>query len=156
MKLDDKDRALLALLQRDATLTLRQLAERLPMSQASVWRRIRDLESSGVIGTRVTLVDPRAVGLGVRAQVQVDIADHGEASREAFERFVQDRPEVLECYSVTGPHDYLLTVLVRDVEAYETFLMHQLLAHPVVRNALTNFTLRQLKYTTALPLDAAR
>ena len=153
MSLDQKDRALLALLQRDATLTLRQLADRLPLSQASVWRRIRDLEASGVIGSRVTLVDPRAIGLGVRAQVQVDISDHGTAAREAFERFVLERPEVLECYSVTGPHDYLLTVLVRDVEAYESFLMHHLLAHPVVTSALTNFTLRQLKYTTALPLD---
>lgn len=155
MKLDKKDRALLALLQADATLTLRQLAERLPMSQASVWRRTRDLEAAGVIGARVTLVDPRAVGLGVRAQVQVDIADHGEASREAFEHFVRDRPEILECYSVTGPHDYLLTVLVRDVEAFEAFLMHHLLAHPVVSNALTNFILRQLKYTTAVPLGDA-
>jgi DNA-binding Lrp family transcriptional regulator len=150
--LTKKDRALLMVLQKDATLTLKQLAERLAMSQASVWRRVQELEANGVISGRVTLVDPRQVGLSVCSIVQIHLKDHNVKSRAVFEQFVTERPEIMECYAITGAFDYLLIVRSPDVEAYEHFLMHYLLDNPVVATAVSNFSLRQLKYTTALPM----
>jgi DNA-binding Lrp family transcriptional regulator len=151
--LTKKDRALLNVLQQDATLTLKQLAQRLSMSQASVWRRVQELEAAGMITGRVTLVDPKRLGLSVCSIVQIHLKDHSVDSRAAFERLVTGRPEIMECYSITGAFDYLLIVRAVDVEAYEHFLMHYLLDNPVVATAVSNFSLRQLKYTTALPMD---
>ncbi len=152
MEIGEKGLLILRALQRDATLTMQDLGKEVGMSQASVWRRVQDLEKTGVISARVALVDPRAVGLKASVITNVTLRDHSPESRAEFERFVTDRPEIMECYSVSGAYDYILSVRVEDVEAYERFLMNHLLASPVVVSAASAFTLRQLKYTTALPL----
>lgn len=152
MTLSEPDRRLLREIQRDATLSLKDLAERLAMSQSTVWRRIQEFEATGLITSRVTLLDPARLGLGVCVFVHANLRDHSNESREAFERFIADQPNVLECFSVTGPHDYVLLIRAENVAAYEDFLMHKLLAHPRVASAQSDFALRQLKYTTMLPL----
>lgn len=154
--LDQTDLAILRLLQEDARLTQAQLAQRLHLSQTSCWRRVRQLEDSGVIARRVALVDPGAVGLTVSVIASVSLTEHSDEARASFERLVADRPEVVECYSMTGDRDYMLRVVVEDVAAYDRFLTTHLLHHPVVASASSSFALRQIKYTTALPLPGGQ
>ncbi|MEM7547726.1 MAG: Lrp/AsnC family transcriptional regulator [Pseudomonadota bacterium] len=150
--LDARDLAILALLQRDATATLEALAEVAALSPASAWRRVKALEDAGVIAARVALVDPRKVGRGLCAFADVSLHDHAQENRAAFERFILAAEEVMECHSTAGARDYLLKIRVPDVAAYEAFLMEGLLAHPAVASASSSFSLRELKYATALAL----
>ena len=152
--LDETDYRILALLLEDARLTQAELAKRLALSQTSCWRRVRQLEENGVIARRVALVDPRAVGLTVSVIASVSLAEHSDESRASFETLVAGRPEVVECYSMTGDRDYMLRVVVKDVEAYDHFLTMHLLHHPAVASASSSFALKQIKYTTALPLES--
>lgn len=154
LKIDAIDRRILALLQEDATLTQAELARRAALSQTSCWRRLQKLQEAGVIAGQVVLVDPHAVGLGVNVVANVSLREHTDGNREAFEEFLRTRPEVVEAYSMTGERDYLLRVVVEDVEAYEHFLTTYLLHHPAVSSASSSFALKQIKFTTALPLDA--
>lgn len=152
MKTAESDRKILRELQRDATLTLKQLSDRLNMSQSTIWRRIQDMEDSGIIVGRATLVDPIAVGLAVCVFVHVNIVGHSNDVRQQFEQFAQGAPEVVDCYSVTGAHDYTLIVRTYSVEEFESFLMKQVLAHPSVARASSNLALRQHKRTPVLPI----
>ena len=153
--LDETDLRILALVQEDARLTQAELAKRLALSQTSCWRRVRQLEENGVIARRVALVDPRAVGLTVSVIASVSLAEHSDESRSSFETLVAARPEIVECYSMTGDRDYMLRVVVRDVEAYDHFLTTHLLHHPAVASASSSFALKQITYTTALPLESS-
>lgn len=150
--MDRHDTEILNNLQRDTTLTNQALAEAVGLSAATTWRRVQSLEAAGVISARVALVDPRRAGLGTTVMTEVTLSGHSRENRDGFERLVSTSREILECYAVSGSHDYRLLIRVRDIETYEHFLMDVLLAHPAVANAATSFVLRQIKYTTALPL----
>ncbi len=150
--LDEVDRRILRALQDDAGMSQAALADKIGVSTASCWRRIQALEASGVLRKAVRLLDAHRVGRGVNVLCHVRMNSHSPDSRGAFERFVTDRPEVMECYSMSGEWDYLLRVVVADVADYERFLMRDLLAHPRVATASSHFALSQVKYTTALPL----
>lgn len=150
--LDSQDLAILRHLQVDGLATLDRLAEATAMSAASVWRRVRSLEDAGVIAARVALVDPMRAGLGLCAFADVSLKDHSPPSREAFEAFVQSAAEIMECHATSGGRDYMLKIRVGDMAEYEAFLMGRLLAHPSVASASSGFALRDVKYTTALPL----
>lgn len=152
--IDALDRRLLEMLQEDASVTQSELATRLAVSQASCWRRLRLLERSGVLRKQVALVDPKAVGLGVSVVANVSLREHTDMERSAFESFVLARPEIVECYLIAGERDYLLRIVIQSVEAYERFLTTQLLKHPSVSSASSSFALKQIKYTTALPLQS--
>lgn len=151
MPLHQNDRKILEVIQHDATLSLKELAERVAMSQSTVWRRMQELQACGVITGRVTLVDPLQVGLAVCCIVQVNIVEHGRQVRDDFERFVTNCDAVLQCFAVTGSHDYMLVVRTATVEDYESFLMNDLLAHPSVASTASHLALRQTKNTTVLP-----
>jgi Lrp/AsnC family transcriptional regulator len=151
-QIDDVDRRLLRALQADAGLSQAALSELIGISPASCWRRIQSLEARGVLLKAVRLLDAGRVGRGVNVLCHVRMNSHSPESRGAFERFVADRPEVMECYSMSGEWDYLLRVVVADVAGYERFLMRDLLAHPRVATASSHFALGQIKYTTALPI----
>ena len=150
--LDAQDLAILRALQTDGAATLDALAEAAAMSPASAWRRVRSLEETGVIARRVALIDPQRAGRGLCAFADVSLKDHAPDRRRAFEAFVQDAPEIMECHATSGDRDYVLKIRVEDMSAYEAFLMERLLAHPDVASASTGFSLRDIKYTTALPL----
>ncbi len=150
--MDLQDTEILRHLQRDATLTHQTLAARTGMSATTVWRRIQSLEAAGILTARVALVDPRKAGLATTVMTEVTLTGHNKDNRTAFERLVTAAPEIQECYSVSGSHDYRLLIRVRDITAYEHFLMEVLLANPAVASANTSFVLRQVKYTTQLPL----
>ncbi|HEX7947796.1 MAG TPA: Lrp/AsnC family transcriptional regulator [Phenylobacterium sp.] len=146
------DRKLLRLLQKDASLSHAALAEQVGASSASVWRCIRALEQAGVLGATVRLVDPALVGRGVSVMLQVRMRAHAPEQRLEFESFVQNRPEILECHSMSGEWDYLMRIVVADVADYERFLMRDMLNHPNVATSASHFSLSQVKYTTAVPV----
>lgn len=151
-QIDLVDRRILAALQEDAALSHQELAERVGASSASCWRRIKALEQKGVLKRTVRLVDPDAVGRGVNVLCNIRMRSHAREARSAFEQFVDGRPEIVECFSMSGEWDYLIRVVVADVEDYNRFLMQILLGHPSVAGAASHFALSMTKYTTALPL----
>ena len=150
--LEDLDRRLLHELQKDAGLSHTALAERVGASAASCWRRIRALEQAGVLGPAVRLVDPVKVGRGVSVMLQVRMKSHAPQHRADFERYVQGRPEILECHSMSGEWDYLMRIVAADVADYERLLMRELLNHPNVATSASHFSLSQVKYSTAVPV----
>jgi Lrp/AsnC family transcriptional regulator len=152
MPLDAVDRRILEQLQADASLSNAELAERVNSSAASCWRRVKALEAAGVLGSAVRLLDPVALGRSVNVLCNVRMRSHAREARGAFEAFVRDRREILECFSMSGDWDYLLRIVAADVADYERFLMTVLLDHPSVGGASSHFALSLTKYTTALPI----
>lgn len=152
ISLDGTDAAILRILQRDAAATLDAIAAVANLSTATAWRRIRALEAAGVIAGRATLLDPAKAGWSLCAFADVTLKDHSVGNRRAFERFVAAAEEVMECHSLAGARDYLLKIRAPDIAAYEAFLMERLLTHPAVASAASSFSLRELKFTTALPV----
>ncbi len=149
---DAVDRRILDQLQVDATLSNAELAERVGSSPASCWRRVRNLEEKGILGPAVRLLNAAAIDRKVNILCNVRVRSHARDVRGAFEDFVRQRREIMECYSMSGEWDYLLRVVAQDVEDYEHFLMRVLLEHPSVGNASSHFALSLTKYTTALPV----
>lgn len=150
--LDAIDRRIVRGLQRDASLSQAALADAVGASPASVWRRVRNLEREGVLGATVRLADPARLGRSVNVLCQVRMHRQTVADREEFESFIQAREEIVECYAMSGEWDYLLRIAVRDVADYDRFIRQGVLAHPSVANAASNFALRQVKYTTEIPV----
>lgn len=151
-ELDDIDRRLLRLLQRDATRSTQDLAEAAGLSTSPAWRRVRRLIDEKVIGRQVALVAPAKAGLHAMAYVQVSLMDHTEPTLARFDAFVQDHDQIMECATITGSYDYQLKIVAADPEGLEHFLMRQMLPLGIIRSTVTHFVLRQTKYTTALPL----
>jgi DNA-binding Lrp family transcriptional regulator len=151
-RLDAIDRRIIRELQRDATLSHAALAECVGASAASVWRRVRALEQAGVLGATVRLADAEALGRSVNVLCQVRMNVQTVTARADFEAFIQSREEIVECYAMSGEWDYLLRIAVRDVADYDRFVMRGVLAHPSVAHAASNFALRQVKYTTEIPV----
>jgi len=151
-RLDAIDRRIVRELQRDAGLSHAALAERVGASAASVWRRVRALEKDGVLGKSVRLADAEALGRAVNVLCQVRMTKQTMEARSDFEEFIRSREEIVECYAMSGEWDYLLRIAVRDVADYDRFIMRGVLAHPSVASAASNFALRQVKYTTEIPV----
>lgn len=150
--LDSLDRRILAELQQAADLPMQALGERVGLSHTPCWRRVKRLEQRGIIRRRVTLLDPEQLDLAVNVFVNVSLKRHQENALNRFEEAAREVPEIVECYSVSGETDFLLRVVVRDVGAYEHLLKATLVHLPEVGNLTSTFALRQVKYTTALPL----
>lgn len=150
--LDAVDKSIIRELQADGTITHNELAERVGASSASCWRRIKALEAAGVLANTVRLVHADKVGRGVNVLCNVRMRSHASDARKAFEDFVQTRPEIVECFSMSGEWDYLMRVVVADVSDYNQFLMESLLGHPSVAGAASHFALAMTKYTTAMPV----
>ena len=151
-QLDAVDRRIVRELQRDASVSHAALAEKVGASAASVWRRVRGLEKAGVLGKTVRLANPETLDRSVNVLCQVRMTRQTVEARAEFEQFIQSRGEIVECYAMSGEWDYLLRIAVRDVADYDRFIMRGVLAHPSVANAASNFALRQVKYTTELPV----
>ena len=150
--LDAIDRRILARLQDDARVANVELSEAVGLSPAPCLRRVRALEESGVIRKHVTLLDPAAVGLPVSVFVNVSLERQIEKALQRFESAILTRPEVMECYLMTGDADYLLRVVCADLAAYERFLLDHLTQIPGVAAIRSSFALKQVKYSTALPV----
>ena len=150
--LNEIDLKILSHLQNNARLTNVELSEHIHLSQSPCLRRVRNMESSGIIKGYVALVDQNAVGLPVSVFVNVRLEKQIERALEKFEETVQDWSEVMECYLMTGDSDYLLRVVASDLAAYERFLMDKLTRVPGVASINSSFALKQVTYKTALPI----
>ena len=153
-RLTPADLKILELLQENARISNVTLARRVRLSPSACLRRVKTLEENGFIRRYVTLLDPHRVDLGVSVFIQVSLEKKDEASLKRLERLVAERPEVMECYLMTGDSDYLLRVVVPSVAAFERFLMGSLTKIQGVGMIKSSFTLKQIKYTTALPLES--
>jgi Lrp/AsnC family transcriptional regulator len=153
MKLSSADKRLLDALQQDATRAQADLAEIAGMSRTSAWRRIRDFEESGLIQGQVALLDPQQAGFHIQVLLAVAMTEHTDENRRSFEEHVTGLSAVTECFTVAGERDYVLHVVVPDMETYTEFLQTEILQHPSVRSASSTFVLQRIKYTTMLPLS---
>ncbi len=151
---DETDWRILAALQDDARLTNADLAEKVFLSPSPCLRRVRDLEQAGLIRRYVTLLDPLKLGLTVSVFIQVSLEKQMRGALDTFENSVLAREEVMECYLMTGDADYLLRVVVSDMQSLERFIVDYLAKIPGVSNIRSSFALKQVKYKTALPLPA--
>ena len=150
--LNEIDLKILEHLQKNARLSNVELAEHVHLSQSPCLRRVRNMETSGVIKGYVALVDQNAVGLPVSVFVNVRLEKQIEQALEVFEETVKQWSEVMECYLMTGDSDYLLRVVTSDLAAYERFLMDKLTRVPGVASINSSFALKQVTYKTALPI----
>lgn len=153
-RLDAIDWKILDLLQQDARITNVDLARQVNLSPSPCLARVRALEKSGYIARYVSLLDPLKLGLQVSVFIQVRLERQIESALERFERAMRDRPEVMECYLMTGDADYLLRVLVTDIQALQDFIVNVLSRVPGVGNIQSSFALKQVKYQTAVPLPS--
>jgi Lrp/AsnC family leucine-responsive transcriptional regulator len=153
--LDPVDWKILAELQNDARIANVDLARQVHLTPSPCLARVRGLERAGVISRYVTLLNPQKLGLSVSVFIQVRLEKQIERSLGVFERAISERPEVMECYLMTGASDYLLRVLVQDIAALERFIVEFLSRIPGIGNIQSSFALKQVKYQTALPLPAA-
>ena len=145
-------RELLRLIQADASLSLAELAEKAGMSQSSAWRKLQELDADGTIRRRVTLLDPGKLDLRLCVIAHVTLEDHHEEAVASFAAVVEERPEIMECYALSGAFDYMLKIRASDVESYEAFMTRHLMRNPHVRTVVSSFVLRELKFSTELPI----
>ena len=154
--IDKLDKAILRRLQANGRETYDVIGEQVGLSPSAVLRRVKRLEENGVIDRYVALVQPETVGLGLTAYINVRLEKYTETSKrnpmDVFRASVQTWPEVVECVSLTGEMDYLLRVVVADMQHYSRFIMDTLLKHPSVQDCKTSFVLDRVKTTTAVPL----
>ena len=155
-RLDEIDYEVLRHLQEHARISNVELAERVGLSPAPCLRRVQALERAGVIRKYVALLNPNTVDRDVTVFVQISLDLQVGGRLDSFEHQIMQRPEVLECYLMTGDSDYLLRVVVPDVAAYERFLKEALTRVEGVVGIKSSFALRQVKYSTALPLQDKR
>ncbi|MGR3593787.1 Lrp/AsnC family transcriptional regulator [Limimaricola soesokkakensis] len=150
--LDETDRRLLRLLQAEPDLTLREVGERLGLSHTPCWRRLTRMREAGVIEERRHIIDPVAAGFDITVFCAVRMNGHSRAHLEEFEAAVVRIAEVVQCYTVSGDHDYLLRVLARSIRHYESTVKNALVQLPHVLSISTSVTLREIKNTTDVPL----
>ncbi|MCG7347220.1 Lrp/AsnC family transcriptional regulator [Sphingomonas sp. ACRSK] len=150
--LDDAERRILRVLQEDASLPTAAVAERVGLSPSPCWRRIDRLERDGIIRKRVALLDRRAIGLNAHVFAQVKLNAHGRAHLDEFAEAIRAFPEVLECYVLMGPVDFLMRVVAEDIEAYERFFFDKLSRVPGVQEVISTVALSEIKSTTVLPV----
>ena len=150
--IDATDWKILSLLQEDARITNLELSRAIGLSPSPCLARVRVLEKAGYINRYVSLLDSLKVGLKVSVFISVALERQVEKALELFEASIEARPEVMECYLMTGESDYLLRVVVTDIQALEDFILNFLSKIPGVGNIKSSFALKQVKYKTALPL----
>lgn len=153
--LDKFDLQILDALQSDARITNPALGEIVHLSASQISRRIQRLEESGLIERYATLLRASAVGYGVTVFTRVSLERHSESQTDAFVAAVDALPEVLECYSVTGSHDYLIKIVAADLASLSQFVMHRLMRMPGIRSVESSIVLQEIKRTTRLPIVSA-
>jgi DNA-binding Lrp family transcriptional regulator len=151
-QLDLTDLKILQALQQDAGLSNVALAERIALSPSPTLARVKRLEQAGIIERIVALVRPQALGLKLNVFVRVALEKQEAAALERFEKAVLDLDEVMEVYLMTGDEDYLLRLVVPDIQALELFILNYLTKIPGIKNIKSSFALKQVKYKTALPV----
>jgi Lrp/AsnC family transcriptional regulator len=149
--MDVIDRKILTVLQEDASRSVAEIGKDVGLSSTPCWKRIQRLEADGIIQKRVALLDQEKVGLGITVFVSIEAGDHSAEWLEHFAREVSAMPQVMEFYRMAGDVDYMLRVVVPDVQSYDAFYK-RLIAVVSLRNVTSRFAMEKIKATTALPL----
>jgi Lrp/AsnC family transcriptional regulator len=149
--MDAIDRKILSVLQEDASLSVAEISQRVGLSSTPCWKRIQRLEADQVIEKRVAIIDPEKLGLGVTVFVSVETDDHSEGWLKHFAEVVGAMPEVMEFYRMAGDIDYMLRVIVGDIQGYDAFYKRLIAAVPL-KNVTSRFAMEKIKSTTALPI----
>jgi Lrp/AsnC family transcriptional regulator len=149
--MDATDKKILALLQEDASLSVAEIGSRVGLSSTPCWKRIQRLETDGVVQKRVALVDQDKLGLGVTVFVSIETDDHSQEWLDRFAQLVGAMPEVMEFYRMAGDVDYMLRVVVPDIQGYDAFYKRMIAAVPL-KNVTSRFAMEKIKSTTALPI----
>src|ERR1041385_4908680 len=149
--MDAIDRKILAVVQEDASLSVAEIGSRVGLSSTPCWKRIQRLEGEGVITKRGALVDPAKIGLGITVFVSIETGDHSQDWLSRFAEMVGAMPEVMEFYRMAGDVDYMLRVVVPDIQAYDGFYK-KLIANVSLKNVTSRFAMERIKSTTALPI----
>ena len=149
--MDAIDIKLLQLLQRNAELTIQELSKEVHLSTTPCWKRINQLKNNGYINKTVSLVDRKRVGAKVTAMVSIKVNNHNQERISIFAKTIQDIPEVIECYRMSGETDYLLKVVVSDIESYDIFYKN-LIEKVHFLKVTSNFAIEEIKSTTEIPL----
>ena len=152
MQLDETDKKILHKLQQNSKITNKVLSNGLSLSVTAIFERIKRLERNGVISGYVALVEPEKVGKAFMVLTQIKLVQHTKNNVIKFEAEVVKLPEVLECYHVSGEYDYILKVLVKDMEAYREFMLSKLTNLEHIGSTQSTFIISSVKSTTALPL----
>ncbi len=150
--MDKIDRLILEALQPNASLSMDALAERVNLSRNACWRRVKQMEESGVIRGRVTLVDPQAVSLGLSVLVLIRTGEHDPAWLKRFEKTVRSMPEIIGAHRMSGDLDYVLRIRVADVKGYDRFYQ-SLISQVSISDISASFVMDDIKDTTVLPVD---
>jgi Lrp/AsnC family leucine-responsive transcriptional regulator len=154
-RLDRIDIGILSQLQQNARITNSELARTVNLSPTPCFNRVRALEKLGLFKQQVTLLNPEPLGLRINVFIQVSLEKQVEDALQRFEQAISERPEVMECYLMTGDADYLLRVVMPDMPTLERFILEHLTKIPGVSNIRSSFALKQVRYKTALPLPAS-
>ena len=149
--MDAIDKKILATLQEDASLSVAEIGQRVGLSSTPCWKRIQKLEADGVIQKRVALVDQVKIGLGITVFVSIETGDHSQEWLARFADTVSAMPEVMEFYRMAGDVDYMLRVVVADMQSYDTFYKRLIAAAPL-KNVTSRFAMEKIKSTTLLPI----
>ena len=153
--MDAIDRKILAVVQQDASLSVAEIGQRVGLSSTPCWKRLQRLEADGVIMRRVALIDPEKIGLGITVFVSIETGDHSQDWLKRFAEVVGGMPEVMEFYRMAGDVDYMLCVVVPDIQGYDGFYK-KLIATVPLKNVTSRFAMERIKSTTALPILEAR
>lgn len=151
--MDNFDKQILALLQQDASISLKDLAEAVSLTSTPCWKRIKRLEDEGYIRGKVALLDPAKVGFGISVFVQIKTQRHESSWLNRFAETVTQFAEVMEFYRMSGEWDYMLRVVVADIAAYDRFYKKLIASTDGLVDISSNFAMEQIKYTTALPIQ---
>jgi Lrp/AsnC family transcriptional regulator len=149
--MDMIDKRILRVVQKDASLSIREIATQAGLSQTACWKRLQRLDASGVIKRRVALLDPLKLGLGLTAFVSVQVGDHSGKAIARFAAEIAAMDEVMECYRMAGDVDYGLRVVVPDAKAFDVFYKRLIETIPL-RNVTSRFALENVKFETAFPI----
>ncbi len=150
--MDKKDKAILEALQQDATMTVSDLAAGIGLSKSACWRRIQNLEASGIIGARVTLLNQQALGLNLTVYAAVKTHEHTKAWFDQFHAVTTAMPNVMEVHRMSGDVDYLIRAVVPDMQRYDE-MYKEMISRINLFDVSSSFSMETIKYTTALPLD---
>lgn len=150
--MDRIDKEILRILQKDASVPIATIADKVGLSQTPCWKRIRRLETTGVIERRVALLNPEKIGLGITVFVSIQAPDHSQDWLQLFAEAVAAMPEVMEFYRMAGDVDYMLRVVVADMPAYDEFYK-RLIGTVALRNVTSRFAMERIKSETAFKIS---
>jgi Lrp/AsnC family transcriptional regulator len=150
--MNDTDLKILRTLQESPEISVVDLSQKIGLSHTPCWRRLKQLEASGMIQERAVILNAKMMGFGINVFANLKLRAHDEETLEALERAARDQPEIVDCFSMSGESDYILRIIVKSIDEYERFLKKILLHFPGVASVNSHFALKCVKNTTRLPI----